>query len=240
MRPVYVAGALVLVGLVYAAVRLWRRKRVVEKRTFDGVIRMESKLVAQKIAQDGSEALRVVEGASNKSAADVAPDGTATFEIEGQPVVNESRTLKACTILVERLNRDGARWSTPRPPDQEGGVDCEATSGGQTLQIQVTQAATDATLWASLSRSGRGVSGGSTEQVAVHLWRALENKAKGIPPIQRHALTLALDASLSGVHVLPPVLQEFRSRYGAAVARLGFREVWIVGPTADLCARVDS
>lgn len=111
--------------------------------------------------------------------------------------------------------------------------------GFRVLEIQVTQAANDGGFWADLSRSGRGSSAGSTAEVARQLWNAIGKKAKKTPPAQRSRLTLALDASLSAAQALPPVLSQFRPAYSREAAALGFREMWIVGPTADLCARLD-
>lgn len=239
MRPAYLVGAAVLAFLLYLAVRRRRkRNRRTVGQSLGGTIGLHSRLVAQKISQDGSEAVRVVD-ASNKSAADVTPAGDASFELEGKPVLNESRSLGACRILIERLNREGGGWSDPRQPLHEHGVDCESTGPQGILEIQVTQAANESRFWADLSRSGRGSSAGSTADIAQQLWNAIDKKAKKIPHAQRGNLTLALDASLSAAQALPPVLSEFRAAYSREAAALGFREVWIVGPTPDLCARLD-
>lgn len=46
----------------------------------------------------------------------------------------------------------------------------------------------------------------------------------------KHGIVLALDATDAVATALPRVAQEFRNRYGAWAAKLGYDAIWIVGP----------
>ena len=160
------------------------------------------------------------------------------YSIEGPSPHGESDTLKVCATLIGRLNLDGDQWGAPlKPEGPEEGIDCVTSDGAQRLPIQVTRAV-DKRLWSAL-----GSSGSATEQLTVgnaadDLRKAIRRK-ESIPSRRRAGMVLALNAVDTPGHALSVVVKIFRQRYGTEIRALGFRAVWVVGPTAALTMRLD-
>jgi len=65
--------------------------------------------------------------------------------------------------------------------------------------------------------------------------RAIDAKAKKYAPIEKRKLLLALDALEAPGHALEAVVQRIDPERTASG---GFREIWLVGLTPDLCVRL--
>jgi hypothetical protein len=162
------------------------------------------------------------------------------FGTQGEPPHGERDSIKVCSILIERLNNDGASWGTPRKLEGlEKGVDGVAhdvRDPSKVLRIQVTHALARTKYWAELARSKQlGVQRtGSEEDLASDLFAAIQRK-KDHPK----DVVLALNAIFTPGHAFVPVVAVFRSRYLRAVQSLGFEAIWIVGPTERYTAQLD-
>lgn len=79
------------------------------------------------------------------------------------------------------------------------------------------------------------------EEVSDLMAQALQKKLdpRKIPPKQRPGLVLVLDANRLPALAFDSVVENFRERHRTALARAGFRSVWIVGPTESLTRRLD-
>ena len=117
-------------------------------------IRPSVRLVVQKISKDATEAIRVVDRQKRSSAANLSPDGTLSFTIAGASPQGESDVLDVCKTLVSKLNVMGGQWGEPaRPKGRETGIDCMVKGEEGTLNIQVTRAVSDQSIWRQLSQS---------------------------------------------------------------------------------------
>ena len=204
-----------------------------------GNLRHSGSLVARKISSTGAQATRVVDTPASASVDKFDADAPIIYSITGDGPQGESWTIPICQILVERLNELGEHWSAPiRPEGPEQGIDCVSTSGDERLFIQVTRAIRDETIWQGLARSGSIARSAKDEDLADELFRAVSHK-ETIPPVDRTNITVALDAYLSSGTTLPSVVAVFRSKYGESIRSLGFRSVWVVGPTTAHTTRLD-
>lgn len=145
--------------------------------------------------------------------------------------------METCERLVEHLNSLGATWADLRP-ETRGDVDGEATdAGGHKLEIQVVRASDDGEMWAELNREGSVERQSDADTLADQLLRIVVKKSSRYP--SRKDLTLAIDAGQLTAHTFQQTRDNFRERHAAACAASGFKDVWLVGPRADLTYRLD-
>lgn len=182
---------------------------------------------------------------SGKAAsADQRDDGLIDFSFIGMPPQNEEDSLTACRTLVLAFNLAGDDWD---PPCEGSGdeVDCWALSKARRdrLEIQVVRALCEEDFWraAGLDLRVEKLSVKPSE-LAAQLRRAVELKTdkRPIPPAQRTTLTLALDARRTPALAFDAVVKAFKAHHGAWAASHGFASIWLVGPTPQLCWRLDS
>lgn len=194
--------------------------------------------------RDGeSFAFRESERAGRTSSADLEDDGTASFGLKGSSPQGEEDTLETCRVLVGRLNQDGANWENPVLGS--GVVDCASRDAGDpdtVLSIQVVRAITDPAFWRELNETGEVIRRNILQTTLVHLLKqAIEAKANdsSIPRGSRSDLVLALDANRLPVLGFDTVIRQARESLGTWAAELGFKSVWLVGPTPRLTCRLD-
>jgi hypothetical protein len=213
-------------------------------RYFDAQLQDEvgltSRMAAHKWDKSGSpegEAVRVSGPGERVAAVDFAPDGSVPSQIAGPAPRGEEGSLETAQLLVHRLRQSGENWDDPVTVDRQD-VDCEARSGDQVLPIQVTRVSR-ARFWENLGRVGRATEQGTADQAGDELMNAIAAKARQLPGVQKATLVLALDARDTPGFALRGVVSRFRQRHGHQAAALGFRGVWVIGPTVDLVARLD-
>jgi hypothetical protein len=171
------------------------------------------------------------------ASADVSAAGRVTDRIEGRAPTRDHSELRAAQGLVERLNQDGASWQSPElvhaHAHTERGVDCIArNSSGQALQIQVTT--TEREVW-QRTRENLHERAAEIHEVVEAIHDAIQAKSKQADP----KIMLALDATDSPRAAVRPVVNAFRTQYGAWAAGVGFQEIWVVGPVVALVTRLD-
>jgi hypothetical protein len=206
----------------------------------EGEVGLTSRMAAHKRYPSGSpegEAVRLSGPGERAAAADFAPDGSVPSQLAGPAPRGEEGSLETAQLLVHRLRQAGENWDDPVTVDRQD-VDCEARSGDQVLPIQVTRVSRTR-FWENLGRVGRATEQGTTDQAADKVMNAIATKARRLPAVQRAALVLALDAQDTPAFALRGVVSRFRQRHGHHAAALGFRGVWVIGPTVDLVARLD-
>jgi hypothetical protein len=213
-------------------------------RFFDAQLQDEigltSRMAAHKRDSSGApegEAVRVSGPGKRVAAADFAPDGSVPYQIAGPTPRGEEGSVETAQLLVHRLRQSGENWDDPVKVDRQD-VDCEARTGDQVLPIQVTRIARTR-FWRNLGRVGKVTEQGDADQAADELMNAIAAKARRLPAVQKATLVLALDARDTPAFALRGVVSTFRQRHGHQAAALGFRGVWVIGPTVDLVARLD-
>jgi hypothetical protein len=123
-------------------------------------------------------------------------------------------------------------------------VDAIATNdAGEVLQVQVTQV--ERAAWKLLALDRPASLQRTLDELVAAIRAAVDAKGdpsprrrKGIPRAQRKRLLLALDAIRSPGYVHQPVVAAFLDQHREWAAGLGFRAIWLVGPTAELTRRV--
>ncbi len=191
---------------------------------------------------DGSEVIRVERGGADarRATAERDADGRLNDRIVGRASPKALVELRAASLFVQRMNRDGGRWKPPIVVDAhsnvEAGIDCIAESdSGEILNMQVTTVERQA--WAELAhRPDISRASDDVGRAVVALRVAVEAKSK---IDGRGAITLLIDASDSPAAALRSVVAEFRRDFGTWAAGQGNQAIWVVGPVVDLVNRLD-
>ncbi|MEU7935988.1 hypothetical protein [Microbispora bryophytorum] len=201
----------------------------------------EESMVIDGRGSDGSVTIRVFRSGVDGRTASADADGKGLLldRIGGRASHKEHRELRAAQGLLSRLNQLGENWRDPEvlsaSARDERGVDCIAhNDAGQRLLIQVTTV--ERAAWAVLARQA------SLERTRTQA-EAVEEVRDAIGAKRTRAdrnVILVLDATDSVGGALQPVVNAFREQYGEWAAGIGFRQIWVAGPTADLVHRLDS
>jgi len=117
-----------------------------------------------------------------------------------------------------------------------------AYDGADILKIQVTRAERSTRVWETLNKKGSATNKYPTvDEAADALRDTIEAKGKNIKDkSQRAEILLALDATETASQVFELVVDSFCRRHGLWARQLGFRGIWVVGPTATLTTRLDN
>jgi hypothetical protein len=201
----------------------------------DGIT-LKSALVARQPGTE--EVLRISDDSGRAISTDLDSHRYVTLSLRANKRRNEDGDLEVCTILVQRLNRDGANWHDlvhlkPKS-NQEAGVDCRAKNGSRVLNIQVTRACPDQTLWSHVDPQVPVKRSESVSRYAEELHDAIVKK-KTQP---KAGIVLALD-SIETPHVVKAVVELFRNKYAGWVRSLGYEAIWLVGPSPDITFCLD-
>ncbi len=185
------------------------------------------------------ESIRIDRGGNDPrvAGADVHGLGDLSDEVEGPASPKASSELRTATILVEYLNSHGAQWESPNlyTGKREIGVDAVAEGGGSRLLIQVTTPERE--MWSRTVREGRVERADPDVIAAVEAIRAAIDDKKLFSEIGD--VVLALDGTDSLRYALQVVTDEFRDRHAAWAKGIGYKEIWMVGPSAALVHRLD-
>ena len=178
-----------------------------------------------------TESVRVV-NEDLSTADDLHSDGTIEFSMNGRAPQNEEDSIKVGQTLVERMNREGSNWGSVRKTDKPW-VDCEASKAGdekKILEIQVTRVMPESK-FKELGSSKHVNGEPGTDELGDDLYRVIKAK-----PATKEII-LALDAVRTPRYAFSAVVDSFRRRYEAESS--GFKEIWVVGPSANLTVRLD-
>lgn len=214
-------------------------KRPIERSREDRI--SESTLVVTR--QDETIiSYRFQDSRGTSVAADCAPS-ELTFSIVGASRQNEQGVGNVCSILMRKLNHEGAHWErcTDLTENSSGDpeVDCELSDGHNTLKIQVTRAHTPPSFWKTLGRYHKSSDTLTAQAAAEVLKTSISAKATRCSKPQRSKLVIALDATETPSHTFDPVIRCFTERYGNWVSSLGYCSIWLVGPNITLTTRLD-
>ncbi|MEM4721763.1 MAG: hypothetical protein QXT73_06875 [Candidatus Methanomethylicaceae archaeon] len=209
-----------------------------KEKELDGGLTMHGRLVARKISPDGSDAIRVADDQRQSVTADLTSGGAARYEVAGKSSQNEEGTLYVCQILAHRLRDDRIVRGVQKATGPERGVDCEILTNTEILQVQITRPATP-DFWKTLNTNAEAKRSISLTDAAADVVAVVKAKAQKTSFNDRAQIILALDATETAVHAMPSVVRVICEQYSNDIAKLGFKAVWIVGPTSELTFRID-
>jgi hypothetical protein len=176
------------------------------------------------------------------TAADRHEDGSLGYSLEGSSPQGEEDTLRACRLLVVKLNATGDSWDDPvKGEDVVDGMASDRRSKRK-LCMQVVHAVIDQDFWRDLNKFGAIAQAKvSSSELATQLRNAIAKKStdREIPRSLRTGLALVLDATRLPAHAFDGVIEEFHNQFGAWTASQGFDAVWLVGPQIPLIWRLD-
>ena len=134
----------------------------------------------------------------------------------------------------------GGKWDQPcMTAALHTDAQCTQTDGQPgTLNIQVVRAQSNSKYWHGVSKTGGSEGSAAPTQMADELRDAISKKESRIPEGARPDLVLVLSALDSPAHAFDDVITVFRSSHGEWASRLGFEQIWVVGPSLLLTHRV--
>ena len=129
---------------------------------------------------------------------------------------------------------DSGYWGNAEEFEKvEKDVDCFARDAeNHELRVQVTMAEYDQEVWRNLRRGLEVNRKATPDDFADRLLEVIKKKATRARP----NIVLAIDASQMAQFAL--VSNSFSSRHRSYAASVGFKEIWLVGPTPDLTFRL--
>jgi hypothetical protein len=194
-----------------------------------------ARAVSHSHHHDGSES--IVVGSEEFRSSSIAGREVHRQDFHGRPAQNEEDVLQVCRSLRAALRREGEVWGRfSVPPAPADDVDAVAEDeAGAVLRVQVTRV--ERAAWGALAHSGQTTLERNAEELVTNIRAAVESKLRYSPP-QRRELLLALDAIRSPAYVHDTVVTALLATHGAWAAGLGYRAIWLVGPTADLTRRL--
>jgi hypothetical protein len=194
---------------------------------------LSAQLIAKKLSQDGSEAIRDCRTNDEFANADYTPGEKLVFSNKGRSRQNEDGNLAVGAALVEKLNLLGDKWSTPVDYNKEG-ADCLSKDGAKKLFIQITKIS-PSNYFRDLATRGRTSRQQEVEQVVSDIMRAVRKKATRSSP----KIVLALDATDTPVYTMSVVLEALQSKHEAELRGFNWQAVWLVGAEPTLTTRID-
>ncbi len=175
-----------------------------------------------------------------KISADAARNESVEYSLTGAAPQGEEDTLTASCILIKALNAIGANWRDPVVGEEP--ADCSAEdffNGKLRLDIQVVRAISSPELWKELNTLGSVSEVINLNNLTAELRKSLLLKEKKIPPSSRNELVLALDGNRMPSIALTFIKNHVISNLSHFARSLGYKQVWIIGPTPDLSYRLD-
>jgi len=181
---------------------------------------------------------RETDSSGRQLSSDWHPDGIVSSSLKTKVSSGESNVWKVCTILAERISTLQTSWSVSTEHPQAIDIDCYLISGNLRLNIQVTRADQNSEIYQKLNLLENVERTNSERALAAILKDAIDSKAKKITKSQRSDLVLVMDATDTPELSLDGVTSQFHSHFHELTVSLGFREVWLVGPTTRLTHRL--
>jgi hypothetical protein len=178
-------------------------------------------------------------GAPRYRSSSAADPGGGRQVFDGEPPRNEQDVQQVCGTLREALAQVGEHWGPfiVEPETGNSDVDAVAEDGhGGRLQVQVTRAEQD--IWGEVARTGGAETVETDERRAAATWSAITKKSRNLALAQRAQLVLVVDANRTPGYLRRTVIEVFRAHYGDQAADLGYKVIWLVGPTADLTCQL--
>ncbi len=172
----------------------------------------------------------------------IQDDNLLRLSITGTSPQGEEDTPEVCCVLLQRFKEDGQPYSKVSPGPEP--ADCILITDDNpmvSLEVQVVRAIASQTIWLQLSNTGSAQKSLSPMEVTRELRAAIASKGSDskLPPPVRRCLVLALDATRLPGLGFDAVVRNFRDTEGEWAASLGFKSIWLVGPTPRLTWRID-
>ena len=210
-------------------------------RVFDDGIRLSAQArdhVLLELRRDEHDiAFRESERNGRMSRAD-DENGLVTTSMTGPSPEGETDTLAVCNTLVRKL---GDSWVV-EPADQNSDCDCVARkegSQGEMLLIQVVKGIVDNEWWRRLAITGSNAKSGTPEDLADAILEAVNKKFNRTGQDHRLKLIVAVDANRLPGLTLDSVVKRTREQHRKTLTLMGFRGVWLVGPSISRTFRLD-
>jgi hypothetical protein len=153
----------------------------------------------------------------------------------------ETGTKEVCERLLQRLNQEAGitKWDRCEcVDDDKSEKDCvaHAIDDSAPLKIQVTRGVPGSTgIWKPASGTVEADYKFTFGEACRHIETAIQEKAGHYAPKEKENLLLAVDMLETPGHELEQITRRLDPAW---IASLGFREIWLVGLTPSLCARL--
>jgi hypothetical protein len=159
-------------------------------------------------------------------------------DFRGRPPQRKDHVLQVCRILRTALNDQGDSWgsfSEPQPPANDIVATAKDREGNR-LRVKVSRV--DRPGAKTMARGDPVIRQRSVGQRVADILAAMDSQTRRHPATLDHDLLLALDAIRSPEHVESAVVAAFLAAHQTYAEGLGYREIWLVGPTGDMSHRL--
>jgi len=198
---------------------------------FNDSVNLSARVTGVGLRDNEAFAFTESEGAEFTRYAHLESDGTLVLDLRGLAPRNEDDSDVVCELLAAALRFKGdAAKVTGRGKADE---DCILSLNGQNIGIQVVRALSDPTFWRELAKTGSVGPLRLTVAISVAALKAAIEHKRTIPRQQRTGLILLLDAYRVPAVSLAVVAKEFVRSYGQWADTLGFRAIFVVGPSKE-------
>ena len=168
--------------------------------------------------------------------AEVVGEQLRTFD-RGKPSHGESENEVVAERLRERLNEGTQAWGPHEDGDGEPVDWMYHSVEGSILKCQGVRVPCDQSYWRA--RKQAAVDERTIARAIEDIRASIQKKErKKYDPVERAQLVLVLDATRSGAHSLPDVVNRFVELHGAWASSLGFEAIWIVGLNSRVTSRL--
>ena len=209
--------------------------------TINEILAVKSHLSAIQERENQAIGFSESDRGGRTSSAELGVDGLIETLIRGSSPQGEEDTRSACELLLSVLRSAGATFDVvidgPEPAD---GVLRDSSNHILDQPVQVVRAVATQSLWRALAQTGEGRVAQLIEEHAAELAAAIQHKATAHSSVQRAEFVLALDATRLPGHSLDAVVKSFRDSRATWASSIGFRAIWLVGPSARLTWRLDA
>ena len=157
---------------------------------------------------------------------------------QGRSPQQDDDVLQVCRILRTALNDQGDTWgSFAELLSPTTDVDATASdAGGAVLKVQVTRI--ERVTGKTIARGDPVARRPTVEERVGHIRAAIDARARRPTTADGSEMLLAIDAIRSPEYVDREVVDAFVATHHTYVAGLGYRAMWLVGPTGELSRRL--
>ena len=158
------------------------------------------------------------------------------LEVKGVEAIGRGGERQLAKTLHTKLQQEGVAATITAGQDDRG-EDAILRAKDRTLVLQAVTVPGIPEFWGEASK---GIASRQVNFLAVVqcLRDAIKAKARKYSDSQRAKILLAIDARHAGMFATKPIVEEYLGRHASPAAEYGFASVWVVGPTAEHCARL--
>ena len=146
----------------------------------------------------------------------------------------ERRVIDSVLVTL----KEAGLTAEEEPGRDERGEDHVLIINSERAVLQIVSAPSDAEFWREVAK-GAATSDVELSRAVAWIEKSVREKAKYDKDL-KHSMLLAIDTAHAGVLTPEACVMAYLGEHGDPAEQHGFAGVWLVGPAAQLCARLGS